>query len=146
MEQTRMNADRLDAWLDSLPDCPLTDAEIEAAMARIFDESKPRTLEGIARTLRSAGYTPETVAAWARAMAAQDLQKAENQDQSENQVGSTQNVHIWIAACDHLASLTNEAFADWIEDEVFVQFPTRTPMSDILSEVIDRLRQLPEES
>jgi hypothetical protein len=57
-----------------------------------------------------------------------------------------QNVHIWIAACDHLASLTNAAFADWIEDEVFVQFPIQTPMSDILSEVIDRLRRLSEES
>jgi hypothetical protein len=64
-------------------------------------------------------------------------------EQAEYQAGSTQKIDVWIASCDHLASMTDAAFADWLEDQVWVQFPVMTPMSDILSEVIDRLRQLP---
>jgi hypothetical protein len=64
---------------------------------------------------------------------------------AEPQTGDAQSVHVWMACRDHLARMTHAAFADWLEDHVWVQFPITAPMSDILSEVIDRLRQMPED-
>jgi hypothetical protein len=140
MDQTPKNAADLGPWLDNLPDGPLTDTQIAEAMLRM-SAAYDREVAREARVLT------DEEAARLHAIAAKAIKEEEARqqqvDQEERQAGSTQNVHIWIAACDHLASLTNEAFADWIEDEVFVQFPIQTPMSDILQEVIDRLRRLP---
>jgi hypothetical protein len=64
---------------------------------------------------------------------------------AEHTADDEHRVQVWVACRDHLARMTHTAFADWLEDHVWVQFPITTPMSDILSEVIDRLRQMPEE-
>jgi hypothetical protein len=53
--------------------------------------------------------------------------------------------HDWDACRDHLASMPHGDFAAWLERQVWVQYPIGMPMSDILAEMIDRLRRIPEE-
>jgi hypothetical protein len=139
MDELHTHAPDLAAWLDCLPFDPLTDAQIEFAMTRFMAERVRQTASTVHE--RTAEEERQHHAIAARAIAEDERQRHEEQTAS-----GEQKIHIWIAACDHLASLTNEAFADWLEDDVFVQFPIQTPMSDILSEVIDRLRRLSEES
>jgi hypothetical protein len=142
MDETPVNTTDLGAWLDSLPDGPLPDAQIEEAMIRM-SAAYDREVAREARVLT------DEEAARIHAIAAKAIKEDEamrqQADQAERQAGEEQQVHVWIACRDHLANMTHAALADWIEDTVWVQFPIRTPMSDILSEVIDRLRQMPEE-
>jgi hypothetical protein len=126
-------------------------------------------LAAMAHTLCDAGVDSDAVIAQCRVIAARAIAAGERQPQEkrarrtdspqdtmppvtvdfpgrmEPPAGEQQKVHVWIACRDHLASMTHAAFADWLEDTLWVQFPIGTPMSDILQEVIDRLRQMPEE-
>jgi hypothetical protein len=130
----------LDTATKSLPYHHLPRAS--AAMAH-EDPLEPRTLEEIDRTLREAGYDPVTVRERFRAVAAKAIEETKAKRHAETLDDDGQKFQVWIAACDHLAQMSNTALADWIEAHVWTQFPITAPMSDVLSEVINRLRALP---
>ena len=46
----------------------------------------------------------------------------------------------WMERTDTLEALTNAALATAVEDHLWTALPMLTPASDLLSEVIDRLR------
>lgn len=47
----------------------------------------------------------------------------------------------WLERTDELEAMNNEQLADLIEDHLWADLPVMTPVSDVLSEVIDRLRR-----
>jgi hypothetical protein len=50
----------------------------------------------------------------------------------------------WVAEVERLETLTNHQLADLVEDHLWADLPVMTPTSDLLSLVIDRLRQAEE--
>ena len=56
-------------------------------------------------------------------------------------VADAARLYEWLERAGRLESLTNQQLADVVEEHLWAAVPVLTPASDLLSEVIDRLRQ-----
>jgi hypothetical protein len=56
-------------------------------------------------------------------------------------IGRAVQLWEWMETVDRLDALTNQQLADVVEDELWVDLPVMTPMSDLLRLVVERLRQ-----